>query len=136
MTINKTVADMPSLPSVLVISNAPAQFTTLGCISAAPEEIDWALIARHEPALIVSPLMMGKIDVLDIALMLAGIEYRGKYRVVTSGLPRPDVVSRDILHATPALDFGIWPLEGQDFPTQDCPSAGRSVLRKFAALAR
>lgn len=136
MTFNKRIRGRPPLPTVLVIRNDPAPVTTSDCIIASPEALDWALIARHEPGLILSPLMMGRLDVLDIALMLAGLEYRGKYRVVTCALPRPDVVNRDVLRATPALDFGIWRPDRPDFAAQDCPFVDRSVLRKFAALAQ
>lgn len=136
MTFNKAVEDKPPHPTVIIINHTAAPTTSSGCVIVPPEKIDWALIARHEPEFILSPLIMGKIDALDIAAMLARVEYRGKYRVVTSALPRPDVISGDVLREAPALDFGIWVVDRSDFAAQGCSIVGRRALRKLAALER
>lgn len=136
MIFNKAVEGKVPHPAVIIINHTATPSSTPGCVVVPPEKVDWTLIARHEPELILSPLFMGKIDALDIALMLARVEYGGKYRVVASALPRPDVISADILREAPALDFGIWTVDRLDFFTQDCSTAGRSALRKLAALDR
>ena len=75
-------------------------------------EISEELLSQAEPDVIVSPLTSRRFDCLDLAGLLHGCDFRGKYRVLDGQIPNPDLIVREVRSVTPGLDFDIFP----DFP--------------------
>lgn len=121
-------------PVTVVVGAVPARFIARGCHFACPEDIGWALLARLSPGLILSPLIFGRLDVLDLAGRLATLDYRGRYRAVSPPLPRPEVICAEVARQAPGLDFDLWFAEEAD--PSDQPPTGTSPARYRMALAR
>lgn len=66
------------------------------------------LLAAIDPDLILSPLMVGPHDVIDIARMLAELGFAGRYRALAVALPRPDIVMNEVRSVAPRLDFDLF----------------------------
>ena len=59
------------------------------------------------PQVILSPLLGRSFDAVEIARRLTAMGFKGKYRIVTDGLPDQDVVLKDVEAVAPTLDFGV-----------------------------
>ncbi|MBZ0127476.1 MAG: hypothetical protein K8F59_00005 [Rhodobacteraceae bacterium] len=66
-----------------------------------------AVFGEIAPQLVLSPLVSGLYDVIDIATALAGLGYRGCYRALVHRLPRRDVILAEVRHACPTIRFDI-----------------------------
>jgi len=66
------------------------------------------------PATIVlSTLFAGNLDAIEIARKLSDLTFRGRYRVVADGLPKPDLIIREVAAVAPDIDFEILNLPTQ-----------------------
>jgi len=64
-------------------------------------------IAQIRPDAILSPLVVGNLDALDIATLLQSSDYKCPYRVIGSVLPSPAMVAAEVATAAPTVDFAI-----------------------------
>ena len=78
-----------------------------GLAFAEFHEVTRDLLRILEPALVVSPLLSRRFDCLDLAQLLAGLGFRGKYRVIDSELPDPSLIVREVRALVPGLDFAV-----------------------------
>lgn len=69
--------------------------------------LDAALLARVAPGVIISALAQRDFDVLDVALRLAELGFRGRYRAITRYLPNPRVVVHEVRAVAPFIDFDV-----------------------------
>ncbi|SER45131.1 hypothetical protein SAMN04490244_10193 [Tranquillimonas rosea] len=94
------------------------ELTTLRASGSAPREPDQFVFAEiHEvgdwmhaemtPELVLSPLLTPRFDCVDLAHLLHHHGYRGRYRVLSDGLPNPGLVCGEIRAQCPGLDFDI-----------------------------
>ncbi|KPP91041.1 MAG: hypothetical protein HLUCCA08_13975 [Rhodobacteraceae bacterium HLUCCA08] len=71
------------------------------------EDLDAELLHRIEPNVILSALANRDFDVLDIALRLAELGYRGPYRALVRALPDPRVVVQEVRAVAPFINFDV-----------------------------
>lgn len=76
-------------------------------ILASFEDLSRELLARVRPRLVLSPLLARDFDCIDLAQMLFALGYAGQYRVVSSDIPDPRIVTAEIRTLCPGLDFEV-----------------------------
>jgi hypothetical protein len=72
-------------------------------------EVTDELLATLAPRLVLSPLLAGTFDCVDLAQRLGQLGYRGPYRAIDIGLPDPELIVREVRTLVPGLDFAIVP---------------------------
>jgi len=84
--------DLVHLPKGIISEHMQVHFTSL-----------MALVGNvlHElnPAEVISPLISGGCDAHQVARRLSDLGFRGRYKVLTTALPRPDMVRAEISNA-------------------------------------
>ncbi len=89
------------------LSPEPARpMATDGICFAEFEQVEIALIAAS-PGMVLSPLLSSGFDCVDLAHLLHGFSYQGRYRVVSDDLPQPHIVRNEIRALYPGLNFDI-----------------------------
>lgn len=73
-------------------------------------DVTGALLQRLAPDLVLSALMGDDYDVIELARKLAQLDFPGRYRALTSGLPNPQVVLNEVRAAAPQIDFDLYDL--------------------------
>lgn len=71
------------------------------------DDVSIETLEKIRPQVILSPLLGRSFDAVEVARRLEAMGYRGRYRVVTDGVPRPDVVKREVNAVAPNLDFSV-----------------------------
>lgn len=98
--------------SVIAVGNVK-EWAKIGLLSTENimflsfHEISRATMELYTPEFIVSPVLSGEFDCIDLAQLLDSIEFAGAYRAVGSNLPRPGMIEREIASLCPRLDFAI-----------------------------
>ena len=73
-------------------------------------ELNDCLLQRVRPGVVVSSLLGRRFDCVDLAQRLHDLGYKGKYRVLTDELPRPEMVLGELRTLFPGLDVEINPI--------------------------
>jgi len=76
-------------------------------VSATLAEVDFALLSRLRPDMVLAPLMTPEFDILDLARRLSALAFRGQLRAYAQRIPDPRLVQREIASACPGLDFDL-----------------------------
>jgi len=71
------------------------------------EDVTLETLRRIRPQVILSPLLGRTFDAVEVARRLESMGYGGRYRVVTDGVPEPDVIKREVSAIAPQLDFAV-----------------------------
>ena len=71
------------------------------------EEVTQPLLNRLSPSVVISPALSHRFDCIDLAQILHRIGFNGRYRAVSTELPNPEMVRREIGHLCPGLDFAV-----------------------------
>lgn len=79
---------------------------------SAFDDVTAALLQVTSPDLVLSALMGDGYDAIDLARRLALLDYTGRYRALTSGLPNPRVVLAEVHQVAPGIDFDLFDLDG------------------------
>lgn len=66
-----------------------------------------AIFAEIAPQLVLSPLVSGIYDVIDIATALEGLGFQGRYHALVHRLPRRDLIISEMHTACPTIRFDI-----------------------------
>ena len=64
-------------------------------------------LQREHPDCILAPLMIGTLDILDIAERLCSLGYRGLLLAVTPPIPDPRLIQAEIAVLCPGLQFDV-----------------------------
>lgn len=75
-------------------------------------ELSCGAFCAFAPSTVLSPLIAGAHDALDIARHLARLGYGGEYRIVAPNLPDYALVRREIRAEAPGLDCRVTGAEG------------------------
>lgn len=73
--------------------------------------------SEAHPDIVLSPLVCPSFDCLDLAALLHGVEFCGRYRAMAPDLPNPGMILGEIRSLFPGLDFDILPLHGRSCAT-------------------
>lgn len=65
------------------------------------------LLNLMSPDIVLSPLLCGTFDCIDLATILSDIGFLGLYRVLAPDLPRPQLIVAEVRSYCPSLDFDI-----------------------------
>jgi len=60
-----------------------------------------------KPDVILSTLVCAYFDMMELAIKLDQLNYEGRVRAITTPLPDPDLILREIRFECPALDFDL-----------------------------
>lgn len=71
------------------------------------DELSAALLLDQAPEIVLSPLVADGFDALDVAARLHELGFTGRYRVLAQGLPHVAIVSVEVAHVAPHLDFDV-----------------------------
>ncbi len=71
------------------------------------EEVTASLVGRLRPTVVISPALSHRFDCIDLAQILQRIGFKGRYRAVSTELPNPEMVKREIGHLCPGLDSAV-----------------------------
>ena len=61
----------------------------------------------HKPAAIYSPVLARHFDCIELAVLLDELNFKGTYRAVGTGLPRPELIEREVRQLLKTLKFEI-----------------------------
>ena len=92
-----------------------AKWRDLGHVPISDQEVHFAdmddvgetLLETLRPSLILSPVLSPRFDCIDLAIRLHAARFDGPYRALTSALPDPEMIEREIRALCPGLDFGV-----------------------------
>ncbi|PZX11099.1 hypothetical protein [Celeribacter halophilus] len=59
------------------------------------------------PDCVVAPALCAQFDCLELADLLHRAGFRGSFRAIPKGLPRPDLIREEIASLYPSLDFDM-----------------------------
>lgn len=76
-------------------------------VTAEFEELSPALIAQHDPDLVLAPLIAPRFDAVELAERLAACRYMGDFLIVTRNVPRPDIIRRELRGAVDPIRVEI-----------------------------
>jgi hypothetical protein len=120
MANRRTSADIPLLGGggaavdgrrVLLIDLPPDMVATIPGVarmeqfSARYQEVDIDLIARHDPELVLAPLVGMGFDILDVGALLLRCGYLGPLRALTAPLPNLQSIRSEVRGHCIGLDF-------------------------------
>lgn len=89
-------ADMvAAIPEVARMAQMPTRF----------KDVDIDLIARHDPELVLAPLVGNGFDILDVGSLLLRCGYLGPLRALTAPLPNLQSVRAEVRSHCVGLDF-------------------------------
>lgn len=74
-------------------------------LSARYKEVDINLVARHNPALVLAPLVGTGFDILDVGALLLRCGYLGPLRALTAPLPNLQSIRAEVRSHCVGLDF-------------------------------
>ena len=66
-------------------------------------ELTETLLDKRRPGVVVTPLVSGTFDAMDVAEALYCAGYTGELVVIASDLPRPHLVERELRESAPGL---------------------------------
>jgi hypothetical protein len=70
--------------------------------------------ASLRPDIVLSPLVCPSFDCLDLAAVLHGFGFAGRYRVLAPDLPNPSIICAEVSALFPGLDFDLVFLPSSD----------------------
>lgn len=70
-------------------------------------ELSAELLDRLGPDIILSPLLCSSFDCMDLAQVLDGFGFRGRYRAMSAQVPQPELIRREVHACCPRLDFDL-----------------------------
>ena len=81
------------------------------------EDLTELRLRDGHPQVIISPLIMRRTDVLEIARVLHLSQFQGRYRIIAEALPNQRMVLSEIRAVAPGVDVGIVNLmDGKTMP--------------------
>jgi hypothetical protein len=103
------------------------QVLIVGCASRFPDAIDRIdgvsfaafgdltpdFMSRSMANVVLSALWTEEFDVIDLAGRLSHLGFSGRYRAISGGIPRPDLIVDEVRRVYPFLDFRILLYAGQ-----------------------
>jgi len=93
--VRQWLSDGRDLPRVSQVS-----FVEFGNLSRT-------LLDDIAPDMVLSPLVSGSFDALDVAMRLHDLGYDGRMRAISPPLPDPVLVVREVHLLCPSLDFDL-----------------------------
>ena len=71
------------------------------------DEVTAERLGRLKPKVIYSPVLARNFDCVDLAVLLHEIGFDGVYTANGQGLPKPELIVREVRHMCPRLNFEI-----------------------------
>jgi len=62
------------------------------------------------PDIILSPLVGDDFDVMEVAIRLSELGYKGRYRAISQNIPNADMIRTEVRDHAPELDFDLLPM--------------------------
>lgn len=100
--------------TVLVVGNIGLLFATMpelplssGALFCVIDDLTPAFLERHNPQIIISPIVTSQYDVMELAVRLDQLNFEGQFRALSAPLPNPEIIISEIRFECPALDFDL-----------------------------
>lgn len=71
------------------------------------KDVSEAALAVHRPEVVYSPVLAKDFDCIDLASLLHNIGFQGTYRAVGNGLPKPELIEREVRQMCRRIKFEI-----------------------------
>ena len=71
------------------------------------EELNAESLAQYLPSVIYSPVLAHGFDCIEVALLLRDLGFVGAYRACAIGLPKPEVIEREVRQLCRTFTFEI-----------------------------
>lgn len=101
-------------PSIVAIGDVEIWRSSCGSVPrhdnlhfCSLEALNRPVIELCRPELIVSPVVTGRFDCIDVAGVLSRLGFAGAYRALARQLPDPEMICREVRAYFPTLDFEI-----------------------------
>jgi len=78
-----------------------------GLAFVAFHEVTQEVLDHLQPSVVFSPLLAKSFDCIDLAVLLHGLGYSGEYRALAVGIPKPEVIEREVRQLCSQLRFSI-----------------------------
>lgn len=78
-----------------------------GLAFVAFHDVTQETLDHLQPSVVFSPLLAKSFDCVDLAILLHGLGYSGEYRALAVGLPKPDLIEREVRQLCSQLNFRI-----------------------------
>lgn len=108
-------------PVTLIVGDAAAWLSAGRSLPDDPslhyvsfDEMSKRLIDSFDPDIILTPLLGQGFDALDLAVILEGYRFEGRFRALCPKLPNPDLVMREIQSLCPSVDFDLFVVDESD----------------------
>jgi len=73
------------------------------------------LITALNPDIVMSPMLCGSFDCIDLAQTLHEIGFIGCYRIIVPHLPNPHIIATEIKSLCPGLEFSLSRSKGEAY---------------------
>lgn len=70
------------------------------------------VIAKQSPELVLSPLVSGEFDVMDVAILLSDMGFTGLYRAIATDVPDTKLIKQEVCNIAPSLNFDLLIMPG------------------------
>ncbi len=71
------------------------------------DDLTAQFLLNHQPDVILSTLVTAYFDIMELAVKLDQLDFKGRVRAITPPLPDPGLILREIRFECPALDFDL-----------------------------
>lgn len=71
------------------------------------DDVDEAGLMLHAPDMVYSPVLARDFDCIELATLLHNVGFTGTYRAVGNGLPKPELIEREVRQMCPRIKFEI-----------------------------
>lgn len=78
------------------------------------DEMSPRLLESVAPDIVLTPLLGQGFDALDLASLLQGFKFTGRFRALCPKLPNPDLVMQEIQSLCPNVDFDLFIVDESD----------------------
>lgn len=110
-----TASDISQNPYVRVLAvGDPQEWKQRGCslptdgiVFLSFYEVTQETMDHLRPGLVVSPVLSHTFDCVDLAIQLHRVGFSGEYRALATGLPKPELIEREVRQMCSQLDFRI-----------------------------
>jgi hypothetical protein len=83
------------------------QLPTENIAFIAFEDVTEEFFERVKPKAVFSPVLASGFDCIELAVTLRNIGFSGSYRALSSNLPKPELIEREVSQMCPRIDFAI-----------------------------
>jgi len=71
------------------------------------KELTSVFLELHQPNVVLSPLVTSQFDIVELAVVLEQLSYKGQFRALAAPMPNPELILKEVKTQCPELDFDL-----------------------------